>query len=73
MVAGDFAGTLVPPECYCIDEEHMKLEREVPNSQDFYALNPLEFGCELWSSSVYVICLLLRSLPAWVESIWCLW
>ncbi|KAI1726407.1 glycosyl hydrolases family 15 domain-containing protein [Ditylenchus destructor] len=42
------AGMLVPPECYCIDKEHMKLERDLPNTQDFYALNPIEFGQHLW-------------------------
>ncbi|KAI1726356.1 glycosyl hydrolases family 15 domain-containing protein [Ditylenchus destructor] len=60
LVPGDYSGMLVPPECYCIDEEHMKLERDLPNTQDFYALNPIEFGQHLWSNAIYIISLLIR-------------
>uniref|UniRef100_A0A915E5Y7 Phosphorylase b kinase regulatory subunit n=1 Tax=Ditylenchus dipsaci TaxID=166011 RepID=A0A915E5Y7_9BILA len=60
LVPGDFSGLLVLPECYCIDEDHMKIERELPNTQDFYALNPLEFGHHLWSNAIYIIALLIR-------------
>ena len=51
---------MVVPECYCIDEDHMEDERANPNSQDFYAINPIEFGHHLWSNAVYLITLLLR-------------
>ena len=51
---------MVCPECYCIDEEHMEEERGASNSQDFYAINPIEFGHHLWSNAIYLITLLLR-------------
>jgi len=60
MVPGDYSGLMVVPECYCIDEDHMEDERNNPNSQDFYAINPIEFGHHLWSNAVYLITLLLR-------------
>uniref|UniRef100_A0AC34QWD7 Phosphorylase b kinase regulatory subunit n=1 Tax=Panagrolaimus sp. JU765 TaxID=591449 RepID=A0AC34QWD7_9BILA len=60
MVPGDYSGLMVVPECYCLDEEHMEDERLNPNSQDFYAINPIEFGHHLWSNAVYLITLLLR-------------
>jgi hypothetical protein len=53
-------GPSVVPECYCIEMDHMQEEQESPNSQDFYAVNPSEFGVHLWSNSLYVIALLLR-------------
>lgn len=38
----------------------MREERESPNTQDFYAVNPIEYGQHLWSNAVYVIALLLK-------------
>lgn len=38
----------------------MQEEQESPNSQDFYAVNPSEFGVHLWSNALYVLALLLR-------------
>ncbi|VDM37266.1 unnamed protein product [Toxocara canis] len=51
---------LVMPECYIIEEEFMAEERDKPNSQDFYAASPNEFGHHLWSNAVYIIALLLH-------------
>lgn len=34
-------------------------EREKPNSQEFYAASPNEFGHHLWSNAVYIVALLL--------------
>lgn len=48
------------PECFCLEEEHFEEERNSPNSQDFYAVNPAEFGIHLWSNALYVIALLVR-------------
>jgi hypothetical protein len=58
----NLGGPSVVPECYCIEAEHMQEEQESPNSQDFYAVNPSEFGVHLWSNALYVIALLLRKL-----------
>uniref|UniRef100_A0AC35G3F3 Phosphorylase b kinase regulatory subunit n=1 Tax=Panagrolaimus sp. PS1159 TaxID=55785 RepID=A0AC35G3F3_9BILA len=60
MVPGDYTGLMVCPECYCVDEEHMEDERAAPNGQDFYAVNPIEFGHHLWSNAIYLITLLIR-------------
>ncbi|TMS39891.1 hypothetical protein L596_006347 [Steinernema carpocapsae] len=61
LVGGDYNSTFnVVPECYCVDEDHMDTERKSPNTQDYYAVNPMEFGHHLWSSAVYLIAFLLR-------------
>ncbi|KAI6175597.1 Phosphorylase b kinase regulatory subunit [Aphelenchoides bicaudatus] len=60
LVPSEYCGPPVVPECYCIEMDHMQEEQESPNSQDFYAINPSEFGVHLWSNSLYVIALLLR-------------
>lgn len=62
MVPSEYCGPAVIPECYCIESDNMESERESPNSQDFYAVNPSEFGVHLWSNALYVIALLLRKL-----------
>lgn len=54
------ANQLVPPECYYIEETRMKMERESPNSQDLFPLNPIEMGQHLWSNAIYIITLLIR-------------
>ncbi|KAI6236314.1 Phosphorylase b kinase regulatory subunit [Aphelenchoides besseyi] len=59
-VPAEYCGASVVPECYCIEEDHMDAERESPNSQDFYAVNPAEFGVHLWSNALYVIAILIR-------------
>uniref|UniRef100_A0A7E4ZX26 Phosphorylase b kinase regulatory subunit n=1 Tax=Panagrellus redivivus TaxID=6233 RepID=A0A7E4ZX26_PANRE len=60
MVPGDYSGLMTCPECYCIDEECMDRERASPNSQEFYAVNPIEFGHHLFSNAVYLVALLMR-------------
>ncbi|CAD5226819.1 unnamed protein product [Bursaphelenchus xylophilus] len=60
LVSYEYGGPLIVPECYCLEEDHIEEERETPNSQDFYAVNPSEFGIHLWSNALYVIALLVR-------------
>ncbi|KAI6223548.1 Phosphorylase b kinase regulatory subunit [Aphelenchoides fujianensis] len=61
LVPSEYSGgPAVVPECYCIEEDHMAEERENPNSQDYYAVNPQEYGVHLWSNALYVIALLIR-------------
>ncbi|CAD5219602.1 unnamed protein product [Bursaphelenchus okinawaensis] len=60
LVSYEYGGPLIVPECYCLEEDHIDEERETPNSQDFYAVNPSEFGIHLWSNALYVIALLVR-------------
>uniref|UniRef100_A0A9J2P4L3 Phosphorylase b kinase regulatory subunit n=1 Tax=Ascaris lumbricoides TaxID=6252 RepID=A0A9J2P4L3_ASCLU len=61
LVSADDSSHLVLPECYIIEEENMVEEREKPNSQEFYAASPNEFGHHLWSNAVYIVALLLRN------------
>ncbi|VDK55544.1 unnamed protein product [Anisakis simplex] len=61
LVSTEDCNHLVVPECYIIEEENMFDEREKPNSQEFYAASPNEFGHHLWSNAVYIVALLLRN------------
>ncbi|KAK0399096.1 hypothetical protein QR680_002897 [Steinernema hermaphroditum] len=61
LVGGDYASSYnLVPECYCVDEDHIDAEKRCPNSQDYFAVNPMEFGHHLWSNAVYLIAYLLK-------------
>uniref|UniRef100_A0A1I7YF00 Phosphorylase b kinase regulatory subunit n=1 Tax=Steinernema glaseri TaxID=37863 RepID=A0A1I7YF00_9BILA len=61
LVGGDYSSTYnLVPECYCVDEDHIEAEKRSPNSQDYFAVNPMEFGHHLWSNAVYLIAYLLK-------------
>jgi hypothetical protein len=52
---------MVCPECYVLEDERMSLERDHPETQVFFPIDPSESsGHHLWSNAIYIIALLLR-------------
>uniref|UniRef100_A0AC35U6Q3 Phosphorylase b kinase regulatory subunit n=1 Tax=Rhabditophanes sp. KR3021 TaxID=114890 RepID=A0AC35U6Q3_9BILA len=61
LVHTDFSDSImVLPECYVLDEDLFEKEKAHPNSQEFYPINPQEFGHHLWTNSIYLIALMIK-------------